>query len=306
MKLQGLGPRAFVADALEPDDDENSTPRNARFRAQNAAVGARRSGVRRGRARRPGAPKDDPVRGGPIGRRDCRRRGVLRLPQRCRHRRARARPIFTSASTPGRSDRWRMSIFSPAAISPASGCCGRSRGTPCRARHDHVSAAGSVVVSEKRGDAIVREVTGAVGLAEGEAGVREVIRVVRRSGPVATRTLSRATGLPVPIVAAIAGELRKRGIVTRERPTRLTEQGRRLFGGATPANTRRRLRRLRRARPAGSTRARAGFRRARANLGGRPADELELTRRSAPPRRSSAARSSFTRPARSKGSGSSC
>lgn len=87
-------------------------------------------------------------------------------------------------------------------------------------------------MSEERGEAIVREVTGAVGLAEGEAGVREVIRVVRRSGPVATRTLSRATGLPVPIVAAIAGELRKRGIVTRERPTRLTQQGRHLFGDA--------------------------------------------------------------------------
>jgi predicted methyltransferase len=91
-----------------------------------------------------------------------------------------------------------------------------------------------VVVSDSRADAIVREVTGAVGLAEGEAGVRGVISVVRRSGPVATRSLSRATGLPVPIVAAIAGELRKRGIVTRERPTRLTQQGHRLFGDAAP------------------------------------------------------------------------
>ena len=87
-------------------------------------------------------------------------------------------------------------------------------------------------MSDRRADAIVREVAGAVGLGEGEAGVRGVIRVVRNSGPVATRTLSRATGLPVPIVAAIAGELRKRGIVTRERPTRLTRQGHRLFGDA--------------------------------------------------------------------------
>jgi predicted methyltransferase/DNA-directed RNA polymerase subunit RPC12/RpoP len=87
-------------------------------------------------------------------------------------------------------------------------------------------------VNDGRSDAIVREVTEAVGLAEGEAGVRDVIRVVRSSGPVATRTLSRATGLPVPIVAAIAGELRKRGIVTRDRPTCLTPQGRRLFGDA--------------------------------------------------------------------------
>jgi predicted methyltransferase len=90
-----------------------------------------------------------------------------------------------------------------------------------------------VGVSDGRADAIVREVAGAVRLAEGEAGVRGVIRVVR-SGPAATRTVSRATGLPVPIVAAIAGELCKRGIVARERPTRLTPQGRRLFGDAAP------------------------------------------------------------------------
>ena len=87
-------------------------------------------------------------------------------------------------------------------------------------------------MSDRRADVIVQDVTAAVGLAEGEAGVRGVIHVVSRSGPVATRTVSRATGLPVPIVAAIAGELRKRGIVTRERPTRLTPQGRRLFGDA--------------------------------------------------------------------------
>jgi N4-bis(aminopropyl)spermidine synthase len=80
-------------------------------------------------------------------------------------------------------------------------------------------------------DSIVREVATAVRLAEGEAGVRDVIDVVRRLGSVPTRTLSRASGLPVPIVAAIAGELRKRGIVARERPTRLTPHGRRLFGG---------------------------------------------------------------------------
>jgi predicted methyltransferase len=92
-----------------------------------------------------------------------------------------------------------------------------------------------VVVSDRRADAIVREVSEAVALAEGGAGVYGVIRVIRVSGPVATRTLSRATGLPVPIVAAIAGELRKRGVVARERPTRLTPQGRRLFGDAPPS-----------------------------------------------------------------------
>jgi N4-bis(aminopropyl)spermidine synthase len=80
--------------------------------------------------------------------------------------------------------------------------------------------------------AIVREVAEAVRLAEGEAGVHDVLRAMRRDGPVSTRALSRATGLPVPIVAAVSGELRKRGIVARERPTRLTDEGRRLFGTA--------------------------------------------------------------------------
>jgi predicted methyltransferase len=91
-----------------------------------------------------------------------------------------------------------------------------------------------VVSDEPGAEAIVREVAVAVRLAEGEAGVRDLIHVLGRLGSVPTRTLSRATGLPVPIVAAIAGELRKRGVVARERPTRLTPLGRRLFGDVGP------------------------------------------------------------------------
>ena len=90
----------------------------------------------------------------------------------------------------------------------------------------------SVVSVEPSGDAVVRAVAGAVRLAEGDAGVRDVIRVVRRLGAAPTRTVSRATGLPVPIVAAICGELRKRGVVAKERPARLTPLGERLFGRA--------------------------------------------------------------------------
>ena len=90
-------------------------------------------------------------------------------------------------------------------------------------------------MSDEHADAIVREVSAAVRLAEGDAGVRSVIHAVRRLEPVATRTLSRATSLPVPIVAAIAGELRKRDVVARERPTRLTPHGRLLFGGQPAA-----------------------------------------------------------------------
>jgi predicted methyltransferase len=90
------------------------------------------------------------------------------------------------------------------------------------------------VSGEARADAIVREVAVAVGLAEGEAGVRDVIAVVRRLGVAPTRVISRATGLPVPIVAAISGELRKREVVARDRPTRLTAFGSGLFGGSQP------------------------------------------------------------------------
>jgi len=78
---------------------------------------------------------------------------------------------------------------------------------------------------------IVADVAAAVGLAEGEAGVRSVLAVLARLEPVSTRRISRAAELPVPLVAAICGELRKRDVVARARPAQLTSEGRRLFGG---------------------------------------------------------------------------
>jgi predicted methyltransferase len=81
-------------------------------------------------------------------------------------------------------------------------------------------------------DEIVGEVAAVVGLREGTAGVRDVLRATARFEPVAVRKLSRATALPVPIVSAICNELRKREVVARERPVRLTALGRALFGAA--------------------------------------------------------------------------
>ncbi len=78
---------------------------------------------------------------------------------------------------------------------------------------------------------IVGEVAAAVGLAEGERGVRAVLSALARLEPVSTRRISRAAELPVPIVAAVCGELRKRALVAEERPTRLTPAGRELFAG---------------------------------------------------------------------------
>lgn len=75
-------------------------------------------------------------------------------------------------------------------------------------------------------DAITEQVAAAVGLAEGEAGVRDVLRVVARTEPAPTSQVSRSAELPVPIVTAICNELRKRGVVDRTRPIRLTAQAR--------------------------------------------------------------------------------
>jgi N4-bis(aminopropyl)spermidine synthase len=75
-------------------------------------------------------------------------------------------------------------------------------------------------------DAVVAEVAAAVGLAEGPAGVADVLRVIARHEPVAAREVSRRAELPVPIVVAVCNELRKRGVVDRARPVQLTAAGR--------------------------------------------------------------------------------
>ena len=76
---------------------------------------------------------------------------------------------------------------------------------------------------------IVREVAAAVGLAEGERGVRAVLATLVRLEPVSTRRISRAAALPVPIVAAVCGELRRRSVVAERRPAQLTPEGRELY-----------------------------------------------------------------------------
>jgi predicted methyltransferase len=76
---------------------------------------------------------------------------------------------------------------------------------------------------------IVRDVAAAVGLVEGEPGVRAVLSALSRLEPVSIRGLSRTVELPVPIVASICGELRKHRVVAEERPAQLTDSGRRLF-----------------------------------------------------------------------------
>src|SRR5712691_4824650 len=75
-------------------------------------------------------------------------------------------------------------------------------------------------------DAIAAEVAAEVGLAEGTAGVRDILRLIMLAEPVPTGQLSRQAELPVPIVTAVCNELRKLSVVDRSRPVRLTERAR--------------------------------------------------------------------------------
>jgi N4-bis(aminopropyl)spermidine synthase len=84
-------------------------------------------------------------------------------------------------------------------------------------------------------DEVIADVALAVGLAEGRSGVSDVLRAIARREPVAVRDVSRAAELPVPIVAAVCNELRKRGVVDRARPVRLTPEGRELLASRHPA-----------------------------------------------------------------------
>jgi N4-bis(aminopropyl)spermidine synthase len=72
----------------------------------------------------------------------------------------------------------------------------------------------------------VTEVAAAVGLAEGEAGIRDILAAVLAAEPAAVREVARLAELPVPIVAAACNELRAHGIVDTQRPVRLTAAGR--------------------------------------------------------------------------------
>jgi predicted methyltransferase len=75
-------------------------------------------------------------------------------------------------------------------------------------------------------DVAAAAVADAVGLAEGVRGVERVVIALARLEPVSVRALARAADLPVPIVAAVCGEFRKRGLISEERPVQFTIRGR--------------------------------------------------------------------------------
>jgi hypothetical protein len=84
-------------------------------------------------------------------------------------------------------------------------------------------------------DEIVAAVASAVGLAEGESGIRDILLAVLAAEPAAVREVARLAELPVPIVAAACNELRRRGMVDSQRPVRLTPAGRSAVAAASPA-----------------------------------------------------------------------
>jgi N4-bis(aminopropyl)spermidine synthase len=82
-------------------------------------------------------------------------------------------------------------------------------------------------------DEVVVAVAAAVGLAEGESGIRDILSAILTAEPAAVREVARLAELPVPIVAASCNELRKHGIVDTHRPVRLTASGRAAVAEAT-------------------------------------------------------------------------
>ena len=62
-------------------------------------------------------------------------------------------------------------------------------------------------------------------LAEGAEGVRRILRTVFMAGQIPIRNVAQEVGLPVPVVAAVRGELEKRGILTRKGGVSLSGEG---------------------------------------------------------------------------------
>src|SRR5215467_9996927 len=130
--------------------------------------------------------------------------GAVAAGEGAKGRRVGCRPGASFPGMMGEDTRW-----------PAAG-----RGQPSPDLPGHLTAPTRTLRMDV--DAVTAEVAAAVGLAEGPAGVADVLRLIARHEPVAAREISRRAELPVPIIAAICNELRKRGVVDRSRPVRLT------------------------------------------------------------------------------------
>jgi predicted methyltransferase len=72
---------------------------------------------------------------------------------------------------------------------------------------------------------LLNEVASGARLAEGAEGVRRILRAVFLAESIPIRNLAQSVGLPVPVVAAVRGELEKRRILTRRGGVALTDDG---------------------------------------------------------------------------------
>lgn len=88
-------------------------------------------------------------------------------------------------------------------------------------------------------ESIIQDVALATGLKEGPEGVANLLRLVGSSGALTLKELSRAARLPVPVLAAVRGELEARGVLERQAGLKLAPLGvevlSALGGGWSPA-----------------------------------------------------------------------
>ena len=85
---------------------------------------------------------------------------------------------------------------------------------------------------------LLEQVAEATSLREGAAGVAQVLRTVYLEERVTLKDLARKSGLPVPVLAAVRGELEKAGILERKGGLVLTERGRRFVQDRLSITTR--------------------------------------------------------------------
>jgi len=90
---------------------------------------------------------------------------------------------------------------------------------------------------------VLADVAADARLAEGPEGVRRVLRAIYRAGTLTLRDLSRETGLPVPVVAAVRGELETRGWLERRGGVNLSSAGRNALEKQLGLSCRRRFQR---------------------------------------------------------------
>ena len=117
----------------------------------------------------------------------------------------------------------------------------RTRTTRRRERATPRDLGSSHRAASTPGAALLDHVAEATRLAEGPEGVRRVLRIAYLEGPIPIRNLARRVRLPVPVVAAIRGELESRGLLKREAGIALSAAGGDVVSGELGIACRRQL-----------------------------------------------------------------